>query len=196
MASRKTTKTAPTDSIHVLHVELVDVQPAVWRELHVPSTMPLSRLHAVLQAAFGWTDSHLHVFETRTQRFGRPHPDDDDWSDTPLLDERKYSVADVAPRARTLFGYRYDFGDDWVHRIRVQKVQPPEAGKKYPACTAGARAGPPDDCGGPPGYERMLAILADPSHEEHEEMLEWVGGAFDPEAFALKAIDKAVRAAR
>lgn len=194
MASRKKTTAEP--SIHVLHVELVGIQPAIWRELHVRSDMPLSKLHDVLQEAFGWTHSHLHVFEdTSRQRYGDTTGDADDlgFGDSGLRDERQYTVADIAPRARSLFGYIYDFGDDWVHRIRVKKVQPAEPGKRYPACTAGARAAPPDDCGGIPGYERLLEVLEDPEHEEHEDMLQWLGGPLDPEAFDLKSTDKAVR---
>jgi len=197
MASRKKTTAEP--SIHVLHVELVGIQPAIWRELHVRSDTPLSKLHDVLQEAFGWTHSHLHVFEdTSRQRYGDTAGDADDlgFGDPGLRDERQYTVADIAPRARSLFGYIYDFGDDWVHRIRVKKVQPAEPGKKYPACTAGARAAPPDDCGGIPGYERLLEVLEDPDHEEHEDMLQWLGGPFDPEAFDLKSTDKAVRTIR
>ena len=195
MASRKKTTAKP--SIHVLRVELVGIQPAIWRELHVRSDMPLSKLHDVLQEAFGWTHSHMHLFEDTSRRQYGPLADDDwDFGGPALLDERKYSVADLAPRARNIFGYIYDFGDDWVHRIRVKKVQPPEPGRKYPACTAGKRAAPPEDCGGIPGYEHLLEILQDPEHQEHEEMLEWLGGSFDPEAFDLASTDKAVRAVR
>ncbi|WP_037583808.1 plasmid pRiA4b ORF-3 family protein [Stigmatella aurantiaca] len=197
MASRK--KTAQP-SIHVLHVELVGIQPAIWRELHVRSGMPLSRLHEVLQAAFGWTHSHMHMFEdTSGLQYGHKaagNADDIGFGGPPLRDERKYTVADIAPRPRNTFSYIYDFGDDWVHRIRVKKVQPPERSGRYPSCTAGDRAAPPDDCGGVPGYVRLLEILRNPRHEEHEEMLEWIGGSFDPEAFDLKATDKAVRSVR
>lgn len=198
MAARKKPTVKP--SIHVLHVELVDLAPTIWRELHVRSDTPLSKLHDILQAAFGWTNSHMHVFEDSSRQQYGPSPladaDDFDSGAPPLLDERKYTVADIGPRARSLFGYTYDFGDDWVHRIRVKKVQDPESGGRYPACTAGARAAPPDDCGGIPGYENLLEALQDPEHEEHEELLEWVGGAFDPESFNLEATNKAVRAVK
>ncbi|WP_244239377.1 plasmid pRiA4b ORF-3 family protein [Corallococcus carmarthensis] len=196
MTTRK--KTAVKPSIHVLHVELMEIAPAIWRELHVRSDTPLSKVHAILQAAFGWTNSHMHVFEDISrQQYGHlAKGDAEDFSlgGSPLLDESKYTVADIGPRARSVFGYIYDFGDDWVHRVRVKKVQPPESRKRYPSCAAGARAAPPDDCGGTPGYEDLLEALQDPEHEEHEELLEWVGGSFDPEAFDLKATDKAVRA--
>lgn len=194
MAARK--KTTAELSIHVLYVELVGIHPAIWRELHVRSDMRLSKLHDVLQAAFGWNDSHMHVFEdTSRQRYGHTAGETDamGFGDAALRDEREYTVADIAPRARSLFGYIYDFGDDWVHRLRVKKVQPAEPGKRYPSCVAGARAAPPDDCGGISGYERLLDVLDDPEHEEHEDMLQWLGGPFYPEAFDLKSTDKAVR---
>ncbi|NVJ28575.1 plasmid pRiA4b ORF-3 family protein [Myxococcus sp. AM011] len=195
MASRK--KTTSELSIHVLYVELVGIQPVIWRELLVRSDMPLSKLHDVLQEAFGWNHSHMHVFEdTSRRRYGDMAGEADDrgfGGDASLRDEREYSVSDIAPRARSLFGYIYDFGDDWVHRRRVKKVQPAEPGKRYPACVAGARAAPPDDCGGVPGYERLLKALEDPEHGEHEEMRQWLGGPYDPEAFDLKSTDKAVR---
>ncbi len=154
------------------------------------------KLHAILQEAFGWTYSHLHQFETRSKIYGPRLPGDDFGFGPPVLDERKYLLSDIAPAARASFRYVYDFGDNWVHRIRVKKVQPAQARKQYPACTAGARAAPPEDCGGVSGYENLLEALRDPGHEDRAELLEWVGGSYDPEAFDLEATDKAVRAAR
>jgi hypothetical protein len=79
--------------------------------------------------------------------------------------------------------YVYDFGDDWVHKVVVEKVLPADPRISYPVCVAGKRACPPEDCGGVWGYREFLAAISDPDHPEHEEMLEWVGGAFDPEEF-------------
>ncbi|WNG19855.1 plasmid pRiA4b ORF-3 family protein [Cystobacter fuscus] len=191
-------KSAPSGSIYVLHVKLEEIQPPIWRELHVQAGTSLSRLHAILQEAFGWTDSHLHQFETHSKRYGPRLPGDDFGLGLvpPTLNEHKYLLSDIAPAARASFTYVYDFGDSWVHRIRVKKVQPAQARMRYPACTAGARAAPPEDCGGVPGYENLLEALRDPGHEGREELLEWVGGSYDPEAFDLEATDKAVRAAR
>ncbi|MFY0580080.1 plasmid pRiA4b ORF-3 family protein [Cystobacter fuscus] len=114
----------------------------------------------------------------------------------PILDERKYLLSDLAPAARASFSYVYDMGDNWVHRIRVKKVQPAQARMRYPACTAGARAAPPEDCGGVLGYDNLLEALRNPAHEGRAELIEWVGDSYDPEAFDLEATDKAVRAAR
>ncbi|WP_043429288.1 plasmid pRiA4b ORF-3 family protein [Cystobacter fuscus] len=192
-SSRKST---PPGSIYVLHAQLEGIQPPIWRELHVQAGTSLLKLHAILQEAFGWTNSHLHQFETRSKIYGPRLPGDELGFFRPILDERKYLLSDLAPAARASFSYVYDMGDNWVHRIRVKKVQPAQARMRYPACTAGARAAPPEDCGGVPGYDNLLEALRNPGHEGREELLEWVGGSYDPEAFDLEATDKAIRAAR
>lgn len=193
MPSRKAPKKTPAKpvgTIHVLHVELVSSQPRVWRELQVPSNMSLGKLHDVIQAALGWTNSHLHAFENRKrQRFG---PSGDELDELEMLNEDDFTVADLGSRKGSAFGYIYDFGDDWVHRIDVVRVQPSEVGAKYPACTDGAGACPPEDSGGMYGWMEKLRILKNPKHPEYEELLEWLGGPVDPKAFDLKAANKAV----
>lgn len=92
--------------------------------------------------------------------------------------------------------YEYDFGDGWEHKIRIEKILPAEKGKRYPVCLAGKRACPPEDCGGPPGYERLLEVLRDPKHEEYEETLEWLGGPFDPEAFDVNEVNRMLKSVR
>jgi Plasmid pRiA4b ORF-3-like protein len=91
------------------------------------------------------------------------------------------------------FIYEYDFGDSWRHRIAVRPLAHPNTDWHYPLCTGGARAAPPDDVGGPPGYKEFLAAIKDPKHEEHDSMLVWTGGAFDPEGFDLNAINRTLR---
>ena len=91
------------------------------------------------------------------------------------------------------FRYWYDFGDDWFHALKVERVADPESGVIYPCCLEGARACPPEDCGGPWGYQNFLDAVANPKHPEHEEMLEWIGGEWDAEAFDVDAVNKAIR---
>jgi len=91
------------------------------------------------------------------------------------------------------FTYTYDFGDGWDHQIAVEKVAAPEAGTRYPTCTAGRRACPPEDVGGPWSYPDFCEAIKNPKHPEHEERLEWVGDIFDPEAFDLAAADAALK---
>lgn len=167
-------------SIHQLKVTLRDVRPPIWRRLQVPSTISLGDLHFVLQAAIGWDDYHLHMFSAG----GEIYSDDrveDSWGDRPK-DEVRARLDKVAPLGARL-RYEYDFGDGWEHDIVIEKVLPPESGVTYPRCLTGRRACPPEDCGGPWGYARLLAAIADPEGTEDSELLEWVENDFDPYAF-------------
>jgi len=107
------------------------------------------------------------------------------------------TVSERTARLNTVLGrkgakavYTYDFGDSWEHDIVVEKVLAPESGKAYPACVAGKLHGPPEDCGGLPGFYNLLEAISDPEHEEHEELLEWLGGGFDPDAFSVEAVNR------
>lgn len=166
-------------AIYQLKVTLLGTRPAIWRRLLVPGGLTLEQLHHVLQAAMGWTESHLHDFQIGEERFAEPDPEDD------AEDERKARLAEVLGWAGAKAVYTYDYGDGWEHSIAVEKILPPEPGVDHPVCVAGKRRCPPEDCGGVGGYYDLLKVLANPKHPEHGEMLEWVGGAFDPEAFSV-----------
>lgn len=169
-----------------LRVSLLEVQPPVWRCLVVRSDITLAKLHRILQVAMGWTDSHMHQFHVGKVRYGSVHPHFSE--DLDYDDESKITLDQVAGKARA-FLYEYDFGDGWMHEIHIEKSPNPEGGVPHAVCTGGARACPPDDIGGPPGYEDFLAGLADPKHEMHEEYKEWIGGDFDPEAFSVEKVN-------
>ncbi len=162
-----------------LKVKLAETKPPIWRRLVVPTDITLDRLHEVIQAAFGWWNYHLHEFEMGRSRYG-PVDLDDDWN--PPKDERKVRLDQIASPG-TKLRYTYDFGDDWRHTIEVEKAVDADASSALPALVDGRRACPPEDCGGPWGYTELLAVLADPTHPEHAERLEWLGGPFDPERF-------------
>lgn len=139
----------------------------------------------------GWTDSHLHQFIVGPTYYGVPHPEFPDNT----RNERSVRLDQVAAEGGT-FLYEYDFGDGWLHEIKVEKVLPAEASVRYPRCLAGKRACPPEDCGGIPGYEHLLEVLREPRHEEYEEMREWLPEGFDPEAFGLAESKNALRRVR
>lgn len=185
-----------------LRVELRDVTPLVWRRVLVPNHWSLASLHHYLQWMMGWNDSHAHEFEVGT---GFVAPDwwiaerrlDMDTSN--FRDERRVSVAAVAAELgpRGEFEYRYDMGDDW--RVRIVLEDAPDMlvpDLPLPRCVAGENAGPPDDVGGPPGYEQFLAILADRRHEQHADMVQWIGGVFDPKGFDLNRINREWKGAK
>jgi hypothetical protein len=158
-------------SIARLKVVLDKVKPAIMRRLEVPLTIKLDRLHMVLQAAMGWTNSHLWEFYFHDVRFGIPDPD---WGSDGALDARKTTLRDVIEDTGVKsFKYMYDFGDGWQHSIKIERIEPSIPGIDYPFLINAFGDCPPEDCGGPWGYMEALQILADPKHERYKEMKEW-----------------------
>lgn len=111
----------------------------------------------------------------------------------PVQNERRVTVAQLVPEAGSSFVYEYDFGDSWEHEILVEQILEPEEHVHYPLCIGGARACPPEDVGGVPGYAEFLEAIRDPEHEEHDNMLIWAGGDFDPEGFDRNRVNAALR---
>lgn len=169
------------NTLFTLKVTLENIDPPVWRRIEVPGAMTLEDLHVVLQGVMGWHTSHLHCFEIDGKRYDFDTDDNFDWG-MPHLHEAEHLLQDVA-RKGTRFTYLYDFGDDWYHEIVVEKVTETDDEDIEPRCLEGARACPPEDCGGPAGYEELLGVLADPRHPDQAEAREWIG-AFDPDVFS------------
>lgn len=176
----------PTDLVYQLKVTLKGSHPPIWRRLQVRGDIPLSRLHRVLQIVMGWTDSHLHQFRVGARYYGVT---DREFGDSETLDERRFQLSQIAQTDKARFIYEYDFGDSWEHEIAVEKIFKPDQALKHPLCLAGKRACPPEDVGGVWGYERFLQVIQDLDDPEHEELLEWIGGEFDPEAFDLEGVN-------
>jgi hypothetical protein len=170
-------------TVHQLKITLKGVKPPVWRRLLVPSGYTLSEVHEALLTAMGWAGYHLYLF-----RIGRTtYMDiDDDWPDD-SVDPSSVRLGDlVGPGDR--FTFEYDFGDGWEHQVVVEDVLP-AAGRGRPVCLAGRRSCPPEDVGGPWGYADFLDAITDPQHDRHDELLVWVGGSFDPDAFDAVEVD-------
>ncbi|MGA2033973.1 MAG: plasmid pRiA4b ORF-3 family protein [Thermoguttaceae bacterium] len=174
--------------IYQLKITLKEVDPPVWRRIQVEDCS-LAELHDIIQDSMGWSNDHLYAFELDGEEYGDPDMGDDgDISDADCL-----MLSEIASEGPSKFKYQYDFGDDWQHVVKIEKTLAAEAKVKYPRCIAGERACPPEDCGGPFGYENLLDVIRDPDHAEHEEMLEWVGGNFDPEAFDIERVNQRLR---
>ncbi len=182
--------------IYRFKVSLLGIEPEIWRLVEVPETYTFWDLHVAIQDAMGWLDYHLHAFVPETLRgpnvgpIGIPEgPTDDEyvagWT-VPIA----LHFANVGDAAR----YDYDFGDGWSHEVRLVAIELRERGTKYPRCIGGERACPPEDCGGIPGYHRLLEVLADPRDEEHDEMVEWLKGhaknyfPYRPDLFDASAV--------
>jgi hypothetical protein len=177
----------PAGDIYQLKITLRGVtDPPVWRRIAVPAGVTLDLLHDVIQQAMGWEDGHMHVFRTPRRDYGIPD------SDLGHADERKVTLAGVLTRRGAKMRYTYDFGDDWEHDIVLEKRHPPDPAARL-SCLAGQGACPPEDCGGEWGYASLKEALADPDHEEHEDLLDWLGldcaAEFDPVRFRLDDVN-------
>lgn len=183
------TSTKTAVPIYQIKITLQHSKPPIWRRLLVSSDMTLGRLHHTIQAAMDWTDSHLHQFIVGGVYYGEPSPED--WQE--IKDERRVRLSRLVTGEKFKFIYEYDFGDDWLHAIVIEKILPPDPDQKLPVCLKGKRACPPEDVGGMWGYADFLEAIKDPENEEHDSWLEWVGGEFDPEAFNLDQVNARLR---
>jgi hypothetical protein len=184
MAARKS-----PSSIYQLKITLREISPPIWRRVQVSSNMTLGDLHWVIQTAMGWTNSHLHSFTIEGLEYGMILPDELGFDDIETHDETLVKLNKIIPGEKFKFPYLYDFGDSWEHDILVEKVLPVDPAATYPTCLQAKRACPPEDCGGTSGYAQLLEVMQNPRHDDYESMLEWLGGAFAPEAVDLQKIN-------
>ena len=175
-------------------VDLLGIEPPIWREILVPVRYSFWDLHVAIQDAIGWHDCHLHEFhveaddiDAKEMVFGIPM---DDGCDLPyaVLPGWEFSVVDFVSEPGAVMRYEYDFGDSWIHSVKLLDVEVREKGKKYPRCTAGERACPPEDCGGLPGYEELLRVIFAPPDSDYEAMNEWIPRGWGPEIFNASSV--------
>ncbi len=173
-----------------LYVELLEVQPPVWRRLLVAADSTFWDLHVAIQNAMGWADAHLHLFV-----FGEPDDENrlllglpTEFDEVGTVAGWTVAVTDLISPERPHTRYEYDFGDGWSHMVSLEGIFPADSAGTYPRCVAGARCCPPEDVGGVSGYEQFLEAIGDPTHAEHDAYLQWCGGAFDPERFDPAAV--------
>lgn len=181
------------NEVYQYKISLNGSKPLIWRRIVVPSGYSFWDLHVAIQDAMGWIDYHLHLFEIKepltNTKVEIAIPDEEDGLfDRTILPERKEKISEYFNENNRKARYVYDFGDLWIHTIKLEKILPAKIGEKYPKCTAGKMACPPEDCGGIGGYYNMLEILSNPHDEEYDEMIEWLGGEFNPETFDPKDV--------
>jgi hypothetical protein len=177
------------DVIVQIKAKLLGVsKPPVWRRLQLRADTRLDHLHEMLVAAFGWQGYHMHCFSSGPEEFGVPDPE------LGFIDERDVRFGELIGGVGDRLRYTYDFGDDWQHEIVVEELLDPDPEIHYPVLVAAKGACPPEDCGGPWGYAELKDILADPSHDQHQEMRDWLGldnaSEFNPAAIATDDIEE------
>ena len=192
--STKYQRTQPK-RVYQLRVELQHIAPPVWRRILVPDSVKLTKLDRIVQAAMGWTNSHLHDWNIGQRRYGVL---DKEWvGSDDMLDEKKFTVGAVLGEQVQTFAYNYDFGDGWEHIITVEECLPAQEGRNdWPMCLAGENACPPEDVGGPPGYMDFLDAMHNPTHESHADYWCWWGGPFDAKAFSINVANLAIHKLR
>lgn len=187
-------KTGPMKNIVLqFKIELIGIEPLIWRRIQVPSYYNFWDLHVAIQDAMGWQDYHLHSFEIKgkrkkkTQKIGIPdfHQIDDSLALDPGWE---IPVTDFFNDLGVTAQYLYDFGDYWEHAVLLEGYIVKDTEMEYPLCVAGERACPPEDCGGVPGYFHMLNVLSNPADEEYEDMRMWLGGNWKAEYFDAESV--------
>jgi hypothetical protein len=168
-------------------IELNRAKPRIWRRLQVPDNYSFWDLHVAIQDAMGWLDCHLHEFRIRQSKSGPEMligiPDDEYPKERPCLAGWQVRVSDYFGPGALPVIYAYDFGDGWEHTLQCEGWFASDTSQTYPRCVDGAGACPPEDCGGPHGYQQFLDAIANPKHPEHGEMKAWIGRDFDSKVF-------------
>jgi hypothetical protein len=178
-----------TEKIYQFHIALEYIKPLIWRRFLVRDDITLDKLHKIIQAVMGWEDCHLYEFRINGIKYGRP---DDAWDDPRIHDDKKVRLRDLELKENQKFDYIYDFGDNWGHEVKLEKILLPESGVKYPKCLEGKRACPPEDCFGPPGYESLIELTERPKDKLDEydlDRLAWMGEDHDFEYFSSDEVN-------
>jgi len=183
--------TAP-DDIAILRIELEDIEPLIWRRVAVHTSMNLKAVHSVIQAVMGWLDSHLWEFTANGRKYSMLVPNDADWNER-IKDVAKTKLSALLTIGVREISYVYDMGDNWQHRIIVEKLKAAEPGALYPRFLGGERRCPPEDCGGFPGYYEFLDDIASKDTKRRGAALKWYGRPYDPDNIGEQKIITALK---
>lgn len=174
--------------IYQFKVALLGISPQIWRRIQVWADSTLDQLHRVLQLIMGWENQHLFEFHLTGAKYRDPHPE----NGLEILNAKRTRLDRVLHRTGARLEYLYDFGDCWLHDLRLEAILPPSLDSQYPRCIDGERNCPPEDVGGPEEYEHYLRALTDLECDEHEEMFAW-RGPFDPEDFSIEKVNQQLK---
>ena len=175
--------------MYQLKITIDGIAPPIWRTNRVPETFSLNKLHHIIQLSFGWTNSHLYMFGEYENKIGDPILWEDD--EYPTLWDKKVKIKDVLQNVGDELKYEYDMGDGWEHMVVLERIE--DGGSKIARCHDGARAAPPEDCGGIDGYQELIHHRYHPEKDGYIELIEWLGDEYDPELFDLKVVNKELK---
>ena len=168
-------------------ITLKRTNPKIWRRIQVEDSMTFHDLHLVIQHAMGWMNYHLHQFiYDRNNYIGDPELLEMD----NIANSKEIPLSEFFNKPKMQMEYEYDFGDGWYHELVLEKIIEPAIGKFYPACTAGEKSCPPEDCGSIPGFYNMLEIIKNKKRPEYKEMMEWLGEDYDPDEFDMDQVNE------
>lgn len=176
-----------------IKITLNGSKPPIWRRVLIDSRYHLDDLHAVIQEAMGWDCSHMHQFYHSGKTYVEYNPEFGELWDG-QQDESGKPIALFLQEEKDKLMYEYDMGDGWLHTIELEKILPADKKQTLPICIGGRRACPPEDIGGMGGYEYLIEVMADKTHDEHKDMLEWLGlndaSEFKPAAFSIEEVNQ------
>ncbi|HAJ78218.1 MAG TPA: hypothetical protein DCO75_00475 [Fibrobacteres bacterium] len=172
-----------------MKISIDGIEPEIWREFIVDSSISLDDFHGIIQVVMGWENCHLYGFYINGVEY-IPAGDDceQDAEDTKGVKLNKLKL-----EKNTKIRYTYDFGDSWEHTIKIVKIYKPEEELLTPVCIDGARNCPPEDCGSVPGYEDILKAIKKPTSKAAKELIEWLGYEYNPEEFDIDKINKTLQ---
>ena len=179
--------TVSNNAIAVLRIELEGIEPLIWRRVAIHTSMNLKAVHDVVQAVMGWLDCHLWEFEANERKYSLLIPDDPEWNER-ITDAATAMLSSLVADGVKDMTYVYDMGDDWQHRIVIEKLTPAAPGETYPMFLGGERRCPPEDCGGVPGFYEFLDNIASKQSQKRKAALDWYGRAYDPDDIDEKQI--------
>ncbi len=178
------------DQVFQIQIILRGSKPKIWRRMLIPSDLPLSDFHEVIQTSMGWQDSHLHQFEKNNIYYTMKIEGDDFYDNKKKKDYKDLVVSDLLTKKHDRITYEYDSEDRWEHDIFLEEIVPSDSQTKYPLCIEGKMSCPPEDCGGIQGYHDILVIIKNPEHIYYENYKDWLDEDFDPEYFDLEEVNR------
>lgn len=183
MAKKKVVKSRKKPQLLEFKVSLIGTSPLVWRKFEAHDFILLGELHALIQVTMGQETAHLYEFEIDGKQFVPPDPD------VGGEDIERLELRSIL-NGKTSFQYIYDFGDGWEHEVEITRVLKDDPRRRYPICTGGENACPPEDCGGIHGFATLKKTLAGPKSKAKDELLTWLGGFYDSKTFDPNMINR------